>query len=241
MVEPRIRVLIASNSQGTAAGVPAGANYPCLLRDMLGEGYEVHWLLMSGWTLADLRAHLRDNALALRPHFVVLQFGIVEAPQRILSVGEKVFLGSIPFGRYVTAALFRQRASVLRLRRRLGIGTRVMSIDDFGVLAQAVRDELEAAGIRTLFLRMPEFADGGRTMAHPFINDDIAAVNDVIERFRSLGFERSGEWPAGGFQDGTVHFSVIGHRVAATRIADEIRSLAASAPRITRAVVEPAH
>lgn len=227
MVEPRIRVLIASNSQGTDAGVPAGANYPCLLRDMLGEGYEVHWLLMSGWTLADLRAHLRDNALALRPHVAVLQFGIVEATQRILSVGEKRFLGSIPFGRYVTAALFRQRASVLRLRRRLSIGTRVMSIDAFAGLAQAVRDELEAAGIRTLFLRMPDLAHGGRTMAHPFINDDIAAVNAVIERFRSLGFERWGEWPEGGFQDGTVHFSVIGHRVIATRLADEIRSLAA--------------
>jgi hypothetical protein len=122
----RIRVLIASNSQGTGAGVPMGSNYPAIVRDALGDACDVHWLLMSGWTLRDLDTHLDENVIAIEPRIVIIQFGIVECTRRILSETEKRIVSRLPFGRKVTRAMHASRARVLMARRRLRVETRVM-------------------------------------------------------------------------------------------------------------------
>ena len=83
------RILLASNSQGTIAGVSQEKSYPSILQEKLGSEFEVHRILVSGWTLRDLSNSLTDNVLSIDPDFVVMNFGIIESAQRILSNWEK--------------------------------------------------------------------------------------------------------------------------------------------------------
>lgn len=217
----RIRVSLLSNSQGTSAGVAAGEAYPVRLRTLLGSAYEVHWLLMSGWTIADLRPHLRDNVVALEPDVVVLNYGIVEAAQRILAPRAKRVLATTPWGRWITGALHARRSSVLRLRERAGVQTRLMAPGSFAEMVVAIAAELEAAGIAVLFLEMPEIPDGGAALRHPFVNDDIRLFNSLLPAGKTIRLPAVA--PEGSLlQDGTVHFSPMGHLVVAETLAAAI-------------------
>lgn len=217
-----MRVCLLSNSQGTSAGVESGQSYPMLLRTLLGRSHEIHWLVMSGWTIADMRVHLRDNVIALSPNIVVLNFGIVEAAQRILSTTAKRVLGALPLGHMVTRSLHSRRATVLKLRRHAGLSSRLMAPAAFAEHVAWIANELEAAGICSLFLAIPEIPDGGASLDHPFVNDDIRLFNALLPAGKSLSLPReiSNE---SLMQPGTVHFSLSGHRMVADFLAAEIR------------------
>jgi|GEM_PF-2431459 len=220
----RYRMLILGNSQGTRIGLASGNSYPVLLQQMLGDGVEVHRMLVSGWTLRDVAAVFDDNVLVLAPDLVVLQFGIVEAAQRILSDKAKAFFGLIPGGVRVTAWLHRHRAHVLRWRHALGISTRLVDPQEFSQLLAQILATMTARGIRHCLIRMPSFPDGGAAMRHPFVNQDIAVYNRVMDAYDCLAVEDAAGWNAQCIQSGTVHFTEAGHSVIATQLCQMVRA-----------------
>lgn len=221
---PRYRVLILGNSQGTSIGLDSGNNYPALLQQMLGDGVEVHRMLVSGWTLRDVAAVFDDNVLALAPNLVVLQIGIVEAAQRILSDKAKAFFGLLPGGIRITALLHRHRARVLRWRQALGLSTRLVPLDEFGLLLAQIVGTLTTRGIRHCLIRMPSFPDGGAAMHHPFVNQDIAEYNAVMDAYDCLAVEKAAGWNAQCIQPGTVHFTAAGHGIIANQLCQIVRA-----------------
>lgn len=217
------KIFLASNSQGTSVGISPELSYPCVLQDLLGPEYAVHRILISGWTLRDFADNLTDNVYSLRPDFVVMNFGIIEGAQRILSNWEKRFLSLIPGGARVTGFLHRNRASVLELRHFFGLQARQVSLADYSV---AVRDVAGAFGrldIPYLFLRTPLFPDGGNSLKHPYINHDISIYNAVVNEYESICLDESAEgWEMSDYQYGSVHFSAAGHRKIAKLLSQSI-------------------
>lgn len=217
------RILLASNSQGTSAGVSQGQNYPSMLQEMLGSELEVHRMLISGWTLRDFYNNLTDNVLSLAPDFVVMHFGIIECAQRILSNWEKGFLSLLPWGGRVTGFLHHNRAAVLKLRNALGLRARQVSLQDYSASVRDVADCLGKFQIPYLFLRTPLFPDDGNAVGHPFINQDVTTFNGALDEYASLSFEAcAGGWTTDDYQPGTVHFSQAGHRKIAELLMREI-------------------
>ena len=215
------KIFLASNSQGTSAGIPRELNYPSQLQSMLGKDFDVHRMLISGWTLRDFVKTVPDNVLPLNPDFVVMNFGIIEASQRILSNWEKKFLSLVPGGPRVTGMLHRNRARVLMLRHSLGLATRQETVMDYSASVRDAADCLVEKNIKYLFLKIPTFQDQGKTLGNPYINNDIELFNSALDEYPSLLFESfEGGWSMSDFQDGTVHFSVAGQR----KIAENIKS-----------------
>jgi lysophospholipase L1-like esterase len=216
-------VQIITNSQGSSVGVAPGENYPALAGTYLGPQYDVRPLVVSGWTLADIVNNLDDNVVFLKPDLVVFQIGIVEAAQRILSNREKNLLALLPFGRHITAAMHRHRASVLGWRKRLGIGTRVVEPKEFERLLDGLAAKLRSNGIRFVFVPVPLFPDEGRSLSHPLINEDVSLYNGMLARFECLAI--GADVHDRYFQSGTVHLSVEGHNWVARSLADELRRI----------------
>lgn len=222
-----VLIQIITNSQGSSVGLLPGQNYPALTAKYLGAQFDVRSLVVSGWTLADIISNLEDNVISLKPNIAIFHIGIIEAAQRILSNREKAFLAILPFGRLLTAAMHRNRAAVLKWRKRLRIGTRVVSPDEFQCLLEQLTEKLKSNGIRVLFVPIPSFPDAGESLEHPFINEDIALYNAMLARFGSLDIGRSSELRY--FQDGTVHFSLAGHAWLAKQLAAEVKRVVAVA------------
>lgn len=222
----RLRIVILSNSQGTSAGLAPGVGYPAMLQQLLQDKAEVHRLLISGWTLRDVVLALDDNVLALKPDLVILQFGIVEATQRILSSRAKSFFASVPLGGHITKLLYSHRARVLHWRKALGLPARIMRPTDFGNLLAQVIGALAANGAAYRLIRMPCIPDAGASMRHPFINQDIALFNKEMDRYDSLSLEeRIAGWNEQCIQPGTVHFTETGHRAVASLLHEEVQKL----------------
>lgn len=217
------RILFASNSQGTSAGVAQDKNYSSILQKELGPEFEVHRLLISGWTLRDLANNLTDNVLSLAPDFVVMQFGIIEGAQRILSNWEKRFLSLLLGGGRITGFLHHNRAAVLKLRHSLGLRARQVSFRDYSASVQDVADCLDRSQIPYMFLRTPLFPDQGAALGNPFINQDVTMYNSALDGYKSISFEAcAGGWTMADYQSGTVHFSEVGHRKIAELLICEI-------------------
>lgn len=217
------RILLASNSQGTSAGVSQEQNYPSILQEKLGPEFEVHRILISGWTLRDLSNSLTDNVISIAPDCVVMHFGIIESAQRILSNGEKRFLSLLPGGGRITGFLHRNRAAVLKLRHSLGLQARQVSLREYSASVRDVADCLGKLQIPYLFLRTPLFPDDGDAVGHPFINQDVTTFNGVLDGYASIPIEAcAGGWTMDDYQPGTVHFSAAGHRKIAELLMREI-------------------
>ena len=217
------RILLASNSQGTSVGVSQEQSYPSILQEGLGHGFEVHRILISGWTLRDFSNNLTDNVLSIAPDFVVMHFGIIESAQRILSNWEKRFLSLLPWGGRITGLLHHNRAAVLKLRHSLGLQARQVSLQDYSTSVRDVADRLGKHQIPHLFLRTPLFPDDGDAVGHPFINQDVTTFNRVLDGYASISFEAcTGGWTMDDYQPGTVHFSEAGHRKTAELLMLEI-------------------
>ncbi|MDO8877133.1 MAG: SGNH/GDSL hydrolase family protein [Pseudolabrys sp.] len=220
-----VLIQVVTNSQGSSVGLAAGQNYPALAAKYLGPQYDVRSLVVSGWTLSDVVNNLEDNVLSLKPDIAIFQIGIVEAAQRILSNREKAFLSILPFGRILTAAMHRHRATVLTWRKRLGIGSRVVPPDEFRRLLELLSEKLQSYGIPFLLVPIPLFPDAGESLAHPLINEDIALYNAMLSRFGCLDIDRVPE--ISYFQNGTVHFSAKGHDWLAKALVAGIQRFAA--------------
>lgn len=217
------RILLASNSQGTSAGVSQEQSYPSVLQERLGPEFEVHRILISGWTLRDFSNNLTDNVLAISPDFVVMHFGIIESAQRILSNWEKGLLSLVPLGGRITGFLHHHRAAVLKLRHSLGLQARQVSLPDYSASVRDVANNLGKLHIPYLFLRIPLFPDDGDAVGHPFINQDVATFNGVLNEYASISFDAcTGGWTMSDYQHGTVHFSEAGHGKVAELLMREI-------------------
>lgn len=218
-----LRILLASNSQGTSAGVSPEKSYPSILQEKLGPEFEVHRILISGWTLKDLSNNLTDNVISVAPDFVVLHFGIIESAQRILSNWEKRFLSLLPWNRRITGFLHRNRAVVLKLRHSLGLQARQVTLLDYSASVHDVADCLGKLQIPFLFLRTPLFPDDGEAVGHPFINQDVSLFNSALDGYSSIPFDEcAGGWTVADYQPGSVHFSETGHRKVAELLLCEI-------------------
>lgn len=203
----------------------AGQNYPCLLRDTLNGNFELHYLLLSGWTMKDLSDNLLDNVLALKPDLVVVHLGIIESTQRILSNWEKRFFSILPFGNRITGLLHRNRSAVLRIRRVLGLQARQVSLHAYSSTVNNIVDQLEQHQIQYLFIQTPTIPDNGKAVGHLFINDDAKAYNAILNKYEVVAIENGAAgWTQEDYQDGTVHFSQAGHKKMAVLLSAEIIS-----------------
>jgi len=205
-----MRIFIVTNSQGSSVGVAPGENYPALVGKALGPKYDVRALIVSGWSVVEVVDNLVDNVISVKPDAVFVHIGIVESAQRILSTREKAVCALLPFGRYLTAALYRRRARVLRWRKQFGLATRAISPESFAVLVDRLFTTLEAEDIRCAFVPIPLFPDAGAAMEHPFVNEDATLYNKILTRYECIDL---GGTPAPQYyQPGTVHFTAEGHR-----------------------------
>lgn len=221
----RPRILLASNSQGTSAGVLPTRNYASILQNKLGSEFEIHRILISGWTLRELSVNLADNVLSIAPNFVVMHFGIIESAQRIFSNWEKRFLSLLPGGGRITRFIHHNRAAVLKCRHSLGLQARQVSFQEYSASVRDVADCLDKFRIPYLFLRTPTFPDAGNAVGHPFINQDVSTFNGALDGYASISFEAcAGGWTMDDYQPGTVHFSEAGHGKIAELLMREIMS-----------------
>lgn len=220
----RKRIVLVTNSQGSSLGVPMGSNYPSVLQELLGPDFDLHWLLISGWTVRELITNLADNVLVWKPDLLVVHLGMVECSQRILSVREKNFMSLLPFGRSITAFLHRRRRQVLRCRHRLGISTRVVPPGEFAAAIREIEARAAEHGIRTLFLPTFKFADAGASLDHPFVNEDIEQYNRMLPGYGEVPADILNQYGLSTiYQSQNVHFNENGHRVVAEILAAALR------------------
>lgn len=221
----RKKIFLASNSQGTSAGTSPEFTYSNVLQDLLGDSFDVHRMLISGWTLKDFSKSLTDNVLCISPDLVVMNFGIVEGAQRILSRWEKTALSLVPGSRHLTSLLHLNRERVLFIRNQLGLSTRNMSLEEYSDCISYIVDILEKNKVKYLFLLIPLFADEGKSIGNPYINQDIKLFNSALNGLPSLDFRLfPGGWTMDDFKAGTVHFSPSGHRKIAESLENYILS-----------------
>jgi len=217
------KIFLASNSQGTSAGISLQQSYPSLLQNLLGPDFELHRMLISGWTLRDFVDNLSDNVVSVAPDLVVMNFGIIEGARRILSNWEKRFLSLIPGGSRVTGALHRNREKVLRVRQFVGLEARQVSLSAYSASIQDAAKIMDRNDIKFIFLKTPLFPDQGKAIGNPYINKDIELFNSALDEYPSIRFESfPGGWTMDDYQPGTVHFSVAGHRKVAEYLKSHI-------------------
>lgn len=212
-----MKILILANSQGTDAGVEPGESYPRLLRELVAPEHEVVDMSRSGWDVRRFVDEL-DEARAHGADVAFVQVGIVECVQRILSAREKRFFRAVPLGDRFTKFLHDRRPVVVRLRRRLGVATRLYSPAAFRDALAALVRGLEAAGTRVVLLEIPGFPHDHEQRWYPFVNDDVALFNRALAEFGAVPFI-DGANP-GLWQRDTVHLTRAGHEAAARRLAE---------------------
>lgn len=216
-------VVLLTNSQGTSAGVELQEAYPVLLASELKGIVELHRISVGGWKINDFLDILDDNVLAIRPDIVIIQIGIVEGAQRILTLFEKKLLRIIPLGRKVSKWAHGHRAFVLKMRKRLGFATRVQRTIIFTRHVNALWEKITLAGSQCIFIEIPKFADGGQDLRHPFINNDINAYNVVLRQYDSISVDFIVEdLGIRLYQPNSVHFTSEGHKAIASELAAEV-------------------
>jgi hypothetical protein len=214
-----VRVVLATNSQGTEAGVDV--SYPFLVAKRLRPRDDVHVLAMTGFTVRDFNLHA-ENITGIRPDLVALQVGIVECARRILSVREKDFLRALPGGRRITKALHERRRRVIQLRERLGRTTRLFSPEEFREEVRTFRDKVTTSGAQLLLLEIPRFSDSYADEHFPFVNVDIELFNRVLRDEGAVPFLEEATDNDAIWQTGTVHLNQLGHQVAADELLSAI-------------------
>jgi hypothetical protein len=64
-------------------------------------------------------------------------------------------------------------------------------------------------------------------MAHPFVSEDIAIYNRILDRHGALRLDDPATpWTEDHYQPGTVHYSEVGHREVARVLVAAVRALA---------------
>jgi len=218
--------VLLTNSQGTSAGVELEEAYPVLLAYELEGVVELNRISIGGYKIDDFLNIIDDNVLALRPDIVIVQAGIVECAQRILSSFEKKILRIIPYGRKLSKWAHKHRDFVLKMRKRLGFATRVQSPIAFKSHVNTLWKKITLSGSQCVFVEIPKFADGGVGLRHPFINDDIDAYNFVLRQYDAISFESIVEdLEVRLYQPESVHFTREGHKAIASILAGKLTDL----------------
>ena len=175
----------------------------------------------SGWSIRDFVAHT-DEITALHADLVVIQIGIVECTQRILSEREKAFFYRLRGGRRITRWLHDRRNGVIAWRRRLRITTRLVPIGEFTAALDTFATRLTDDGAQLLFVEIPRVGTTYERVHFPGINRDIAEYNAVIRTHTSVELLKPEDELDGIWQPGTVHLTRDGHRFFATRLIEAI-------------------
>jgi hypothetical protein len=218
--------VLLTNSQGTSAGVEIEEAYPVLLASELKDIAELHRICVGGWKINDFLNILDDNVLALRPEIVIVQAGIVECAQRVLTLFEKKLLRIIPLGRKISKWAHGHRAFVLKMRKRLGFAARVQSPIIFTSHVNTLWEKITLAGSQCIFIEIPKFADGGKDLRHPFINNDIEIFNAILRHYSSISCDTVVEKLQGHmYQPESVHFTREGHQGIASKLAVDLVEL----------------
>lgn len=214
------KILIASNSQGSASGVQPGENYPCLLQAMLPE-ISFHYLILSGGSIREFNTYAETIAMA-QPDLVIFQIGIVDCVQRILSNREKDIFRILPWGRHITRKLHEHRLRVIKLRNALNLNARLISPAHFRAELQMLTQKLDHYGIRRIFFEIPKFASKYETEYYPYINSDIDLYNGILREFDAIPLLTPDDDLYAIWQPGTVHFTADGHRCVAQKIKEMV-------------------
>jgi hypothetical protein len=210
------KIYLISNSQGSSQGIEPGQNYPCLLQKMMPET-QFHYWVISGGSVRDFNTHI-ENILMVQPDLVEFQIGIVECAQRILSNKEKEIFRVLPFGKFATKKLHEHRKHVIRIRRKLRISTRSIAPDQFKAELQIITRKLENAGIRYIFLEIPNFSSEFEAQYYPHINSDIDLYNTLLRGFRTIPLLTPSDDLYSIWQAGSVHFTTKGHQHIAKKL-----------------------
>jgi hypothetical protein len=214
-----LKIVLATNSQGTAAGIGVSKAYPVLVVDSLAERDDVSVLAMTGFSVRDFNVHI-ENILLQKPDLVVLQIGIVECARRILSVREKEIIEALPYRlrRRLTKAMHDRRQRVILLRERLGRTTRLYTIEEFRTEIRSFRERLAAVGAEVLLLEIPRFAPAYEAEHFPLVNEDIDIFNRVLRDEGAAVLLGGDDVAQRIWQSGTVHLTEAGHALAAERL-----------------------
>lgn len=211
------RVYLLSNSQGTRAGLMEDEkSYPQLLKEILPE-IEFHYLLISGKLITDFYSNL-ENLLLVHPDLVIFQTGITDCARRILSDREKKILSLIPLSRVITKFLHDHRKTVIKLRNRLGINTRSVSLGQFEQTHKKIHASLTAHNIKVLYLEIPNFSQKYEDQYYPLINEDIEIYNKILRNYGARSLFNSSDDILSIWQSETVHWNASGHVFVAQRL-----------------------
>ena len=216
-------IYLAGNSQATDVGVETGQNYPSILMSTLSGKAKIYTSIKSGWTLKEFADTHISQVLTYSPDLVIMNFGIVECAQRILSKKEKKIISYIPGSNKITAFLHKNRRTVLKLRNFLGMTTREASVSDYQKTVSRVEQIFLENSIRYLFLKIPTFSNFGNDLNHPYLESDILQFNAILAEYSSCSIENEvSNWSSAYYQNGTVHFNSLGHAKIAKFLIEEI-------------------
>jgi len=215
--------MLITNSQGTSAGVGYNENYPSLLREKLNKNnYELHMLLMSGWSIKNFNVHI-DNIISVRPDIVVVQIGIIECAKRILSDNEKRIIKYILlFHSFITNFLHKYRKKVILLRNKLKLNVRKMNLNDFTIELENFYNALQEYNIKLVMVKIPYFDKKYEKDHYPLINEDIEIYNAVIDNYPNFDLIKKNNKFYDIWQSGTVHFTKNGHRLFAKKLYEQL-------------------
>jgi lysophospholipase L1-like esterase len=207
---------LISNSQGSPVGIHYNQSYPFLLQGMMPDTVFHYWI-MSGGNVRDLNNQI-ENLLIVRPDLVVLQIGIVECTQRILSSKEKEIFSVLPFGRFITRKLHENRSRVIKIRKTLHCASRQTSPQKFKQEIQTLAQRLQAENIHSVFLEIPRLYPEFGVQHFPYINDDIDLYNNILRDFGAVPFFLESENYSSFWQPNSVHFTAKGHQQIAENL-----------------------
>lgn len=225
----RKRVLIVSNSQGTAAGLADDdilSSYPHLLRSRFPE-LEFHFWNRSYLSVIEVDQAYREIILQHQPDIVVLQLGIIECGSRILPPRVRDFFRIVPFGGRITKLLHDQQRQWRRFLRRLNLYFVDFPEEVYRTSLKSLFTKLKSSQVKVLCLAIPELSeqcndeflfDNNKQIAHYNCLTEEASAELGVKMLRV--FDNCDDKTRNSlYLKDSVHFSKKGHRLVSDTIA----------------------
>lgn len=149
--------------------------------------------------------------------------GLLSVRSEFFRSSKKKILRFVLLGSSLTKWMHQHRASVPRIRQCLGITTRSLKLSAAKSCADAIHQKLKSVGITCVFVEILKTSDAGKSLWHPFINNDIDAYNAVLRQYDSISLDLIVEKLGTRlYQLNSVHFTSRGREAIASASAAEV-------------------
>lgn len=225
-----MNVLIVSNSQGTAAGLPDDflyKSYPHLLAAEFPNVNFIFWN-MSNLSVETVDGLFREIVLQHSPALVLFQLGIIETGFRILPKYMKNLFSVLPFGRSITGLIHKNQKHWRKLLSSFGIIFVETNKNAFEVHLKNIIDKARENKIGVSFIEIPLLSQQcneewlfKNNITIDEYNNIITSVCiengvDVIKPFLNCPDNTRNSL----FLNDSVHFTIDGHRLVAHNITE---------------------